>query len=67
MGLSNFLYVYWYLLIIFGAAAFFSGRVYYRKKTMYLSKKLFYSPFNLKNVNPGIRQFLQIGICGIIF
>jgi type II secretory pathway component PulF len=44
MGLSNFLYGYWYLLIIFLAAAFFSGRAYYRKKTMYLSEKLFYSP-----------------------
>jgi type II secretory pathway component PulF len=44
MGLSNFLYGYWYLLIIFAAAAFFSGRAYYRKKTMYLSEKLFYSP-----------------------
>jgi len=45
IGLSNFLYGYWHLLIIFAAAAFFSGRAYYRKKTMDFSKKLFYSPF----------------------
>lgn len=44
IGLSKFLYGYWYLLIIFMAAAYFSGRAYYRQKTMYLSKKLFHSP-----------------------
>lgn len=47
MGLSGFLYSYWYLLIIAAGAGFIAGRAYYRKKTMHFSKKFFYSPFRL--------------------
>jgi general secretion pathway protein F len=47
MGLSSFLYSYWYLLLIVLVVAFFSGRAYFRKRTMHFSRKLFYSPFRL--------------------
>ena len=44
IGLSRFLYGYWYLPLIAAAAAYFSGRAYYRRKALDLSKKLFFSP-----------------------